>query len=557
MSRCSRCWHSCWPRAVARRRQGRHEQQLVRLSAVPAAAARSWSAPSRSRTAPTGSPAGRRPSWGLYTMQVAHDAPRVRLREEGRRLDRGPEHRCSTGEPDGHDGRRQADRDLQDQPERGVVRRRADHLDRLQVHAGSRSSTATTSTTRPATRRSRASTTPTRRPPSSRSSRPSPAGSELFGAVLRRHAVAHPRGQGPQRGDGGRLRLVRWSVDRQVGQGRAGHPDAEPELVRRQAEARQGHLQVPGRHRSRVQGVQDRRDARRSTRSRSSTRSSRSQAGIPGTNSFFTADTGNVEALWINNDKAPFTSKAVRQAFAYAIDRDAIVKRLFGGARRRQGASTRSTRRSFQRTRTRSVGRYKQDLDKVDQPDGGRRLGQEGGRHLGQGRREGRRSRSRRTTGNKRRELTEQILQEQLKAAGFEMTIENQSADDLFGTTLPGGRLPAVAVRAGGHQPPAGPVHDLVLDATSRRRRTTTRARTGSGSTYRGRRAAAETVDTNIDDAARQAAGKQADQILAEEQVSLPLDPLPNIAAVEQADRRATSRTTRSSGCSATSTSGV
>ncbi len=33
----------------------------------------------------------------------------------------------------------------------------------------------------------------------------------------------------------------------------------------------------------------------------------------------------------MNNAKAPFDDVAVRQAFAYAIDRDAIVKRLFGG----------------------------------------------------------------------------------------------------------------------------------------------------------------------------------------------------------------------------------
>ena len=33
----------------------------------------------------------------------------------------------------------------------------------------------------------------------------------------------------------------------------------------------------------------------------------------------------------MNNAKAPFDSKAVRQAFAYSLDRDAVVKRLFGG----------------------------------------------------------------------------------------------------------------------------------------------------------------------------------------------------------------------------------
>ena len=54
------------------------------------------------------------------------------------------------------------------------------------------------------------------------------------------------------------------------------------------------------------------------------------KAGIPGANSFFTADTGNVEALWMNNQKPPFDSVPVRQAFAYALDRNAIVKKLSG-----------------------------------------------------------------------------------------------------------------------------------------------------------------------------------------------------------------------------------
>ncbi len=37
------------------------------------------------------------------------------------------------------------------------------------------------------------------------------------------------------------------------------------------------------------------------------------------------------EALWMNNGKAPFDDVAVRQAIGYAIDRNAIVNRLFGG----------------------------------------------------------------------------------------------------------------------------------------------------------------------------------------------------------------------------------
>ena len=43
---------------------------------------------------------------------------------------------------------------------------------------------------------------------------------QLFGGRLRHLPVAHPGGQGPRQADEGRLQLVRWSVDREVGQGR-------------------------------------------------------------------------------------------------------------------------------------------------------------------------------------------------------------------------------------------------------------------------------------------------------------------------------------------------
>ena len=43
------------------------------------------------------------------------------------------------------------------------------------------------------------------------------------------------------------------------------------------------------------------------------------------------------------------------------------------------------------------------------------------------------------TAGNKRRETTQQILQDELKTAGIGMTVDNIKAGDLFGTALPAG----------------------------------------------------------------------------------------------------------------------
>ena len=66
----------------------------------------------------------------------------------------------------------------------------------------------------------------------------------------------------------------------------------------------------------------------------------RSRAASRAPTRFYTADTGNVEALWMNNAKCPFDSEAVRQAIAYSIDRDAIVKQPLRRPRREQGGQT-------------------------------------------------------------------------------------------------------------------------------------------------------------------------------------------------------------------------
>jgi peptide/nickel transport system substrate-binding protein len=52
--------------------------------------------------------------------------------------------------------------------------------------------------------------------------------------------------------------------------------------------------------------------------------------GLPGAEVVSTPNTGSVEALWFNNGRAPFDSLPVRQAIGYAIDRDKLVKKLFG-----------------------------------------------------------------------------------------------------------------------------------------------------------------------------------------------------------------------------------
>ena len=62
--------------------------------------------------------------------------------------------------------------------------------------------------------------------------------------------------------------------------------------------------------------------------------------GLPNAKAVYTADTATIEALWINNAKAPLDSVPVRQAIGYAIDRDAIVTRLFGASGSTESANS-------------------------------------------------------------------------------------------------------------------------------------------------------------------------------------------------------------------------
>jgi peptide/nickel transport system substrate-binding protein len=55
------------------------------------------------------------------------------------------------------------------------------------------------------------------------------------------------------------------------------------------------------------------------------------KAGLYGITSSVDPRSGNLEAIWLNNVAFPFDSRAVRQALAHSVDRDAIVKRMFGG----------------------------------------------------------------------------------------------------------------------------------------------------------------------------------------------------------------------------------
>ena len=121
---------------------------------------------------------------------------------------------------------------------------------------------------------------------------------------------------------------------------------------------------------------------------------------------------------------------AVRQAIGYAIDRDAIVEQLFGALGVEAPMQTLNPPILAEYADTEAWSQYELDLDRGRRADDGRRMGEERRRASGRRTARPRRFTIKTTAGNKRRELTEQILQEQLGEAGFEMKIENQEAGD-------------------------------------------------------------------------------------------------------------------------------
>jgi peptide/nickel transport system substrate-binding protein len=144
------------------------------------------------------------------------------------------------------------------------------------------------------------------------------------------------------------------------------------------------------------------------------------------------------EALWFNTQKPPLNDENVRKALAYATDRKAVVDQLFGkiqeGIEPIQGFSTPGNKQWY----VDPFKVYTADQSKVDDSmkaagytKGSDGMWAKGGKPVT--------LEVNSTTGNKRRELTEQILQSQWQKAGFKLTINNTKAGTLFGEWGPKG----------------------------------------------------------------------------------------------------------------------
>ena len=249
-------------------------------------------------------------------------------------------------------------------------------------------------------------------------------------------------------------------------------------------------------------------------------------AGLNDADSFANAVTGNIEALWMNNAAFPLDSVPVRQAVADSIDRNAIVRLLFGALGVTHATNSLNPPILAAYSDQRAWAGYHLDLAKVNQLMSGAGWRKSGGIWQKDGRPAALTLQS--TADDQRRALTEQVLQAQLHRAGFAVTIQNRDANTLFGQVLPAGTFQLGLY--------AEVVTDLEpgLCTTFCSRNIPGPANQNSGENYTrtsvpGLDPLLQTVDDNPDDAARASAAKSADHLLAAAQVSLPLDPLPNL----------------------------
>jgi peptide/nickel transport system substrate-binding protein len=251
--------------------------------------------------------------------------------------------------------------------------------------------------------------------------------------------------------------------------------------------------------------------------------------GTPGT--YYDAITGiSYEALWFNVDQFPLTSLAVRQALGYATDRDAIVKQLFAPIQPSIQPIQSIFTPAFGAVYTTPFSKYKLDLNMVNTlmtgdgwAKGSDGIWAKGGKKAA--------LTLKTTTGNKRRQLTAQILQSQWQAAGFQLTVTPETAGVLFGQDLPGGNF-QVGLYA---QTPSDNDPGQCLIWCSKN--IPTAANGNSGQNWdRLVDPALDTpwldADTNLDPQARIKDAQLGQSILADQVPALPLDPFPDIVVI-------------------------
>jgi peptide/nickel transport system substrate-binding protein len=232
------------------------------------------------------------------------------------------------------------------------------------------------------------------------------------------------------------------------------------------------------------------------------------------------------EALWLNTAKAPLDDVKVRQALAYATDRDGIVNSLFGpvqpGIKAINAFSTPGNKEWY----TDPFKKYSQNQAKVDElmkgagyTKGSDGIWAKGGKAIA--------LQISTTAGNKRRELTEQLLQSQWKQAGFNLTFNNTKAGTLFGEWGPQGVF-QIALYA--QVPPS--TDPGICSTFCQENIPTTANPSGQNWTRLASQKITDPwqkVDKELDAGKRKDLVDQGQQALADEVPALPVDPFPDV----------------------------
>jgi peptide/nickel transport system substrate-binding protein len=241
---------------------------------------------------------------------------------------------------------------------------------------------------------------------------------------------------------------------------------------------------------------------------------------------FSVIDSLNYEALWFNTEKPGLDNIVVRQALAYATDRQAIVDALFKPVNPEiepiQGFITPANSKWYQDP----FSVYSHDLDKVTElmEGDGWTKGSDGVWE-----KDGARAafELNSTAGNARRERTGEILQAQWAEAGFELTLNYTEAGTLFGEWGPQGIM-VIGLYA--QVPPS--TDPGICSTFCSKNIPTTDAPNGQNWTRLASDAIDEpwlAADTELDEDERLALVEAGHQALADEVPGLPIDPFPDI----------------------------
>jgi len=235
------------------------------------------------------------------------------------------------------------------------------------------------------------------------------------------------------------------------------------------------------------------------------------------------------EAVWMNTSKEPFTTVPVRQALAYSIDRDAIVKQLFAPIQADIKPINSFATPAFGDLYFEPFSKYKPDTAKVDElmkgdgwAKGADGIWAKAGKKAS--------FEVKTTQNNKRRLQTLEIMQSQVKAAGFEMTINPLKSSVLFGQDGPKGDFQAALYA----QVPAS--NDPGQCSLWCSKNIPSPANENSGTNwYRISDPQLDEiftkVDVEVDDSARAKLSKEGQTRLSEVVPAIPVDPFPDIIA--------------------------